>query len=68
MERYAARWKRDGGKRAGPVRNQRMAALGANVCLAFPCPGSRGTQSAVAAAQKHGILTYVTTEAEGIFW
>lgn len=68
VERHAARWKRDGGNRAGPVRNQRMAALGADVCLAFPRPGSRGTQSAIAAAQKHGILTYVTTEAEGIFW
>lgn len=68
VERHAARWAWDGGRRAGPVRNQRMAALGADVCLAFPRPGSRGTQSAIAAAQKNDIPTFVTTEAEGVAW
>lgn len=43
------------GKAAGPIRNEEMAALGADLCIAFgPTPGS-GTQDMVDRARKHGI-------------
>lgn len=41
-ERHVAQWKRYGDG-AGPIRNSKMAKLGANICFAFPCPRSVGT-------------------------
>lgn len=43
------------GKKAGPLRNQAMVDLGADVCLAFPLAGSRGTRHCMSAAEKAGI-------------
>lgn len=43
------------GSIAGPYRNQQMVDLGANVCLAFPLPGSRGTWDCVRRAEAAGI-------------
>ena len=43
------------GKAAGPMRNQEMVDLGADVCLAFPEPDSRGTWDCVARADSAGI-------------
>ncbi|AGR46478.1 hypothetical protein ODIN_64 [Mycobacterium phage Odin] len=43
------------GKAAGPIRNQLMVDLGADVCLAFPLGVSRGTRHCMAAAEKAGI-------------
>lgn len=54
VEAHPARWE-ELGKKAGPVRNQEMAALGADVCLAFPLPGSRGTLHCMQEAAKVGI-------------
>lgn len=43
------------GKKAGPLRNQAMVDLGADVCLAFPMPSSRGTFDCMARARAAGI-------------
>jgi len=42
-------------KGAGPKRNQEMADLGADLCLAFPLKDSRGTWDMVRRAKKKGI-------------
>lgn len=43
------------GRKAGPVRNQQMVDLGADLCLAFPLGKSRGTRGCMAAARRAGI-------------
>lgn len=56
IERYPADWEKHG-KRAGPIRNQEMVDLGADVCLAFFKNGAvnRGTSDCVRRAEKAGI-------------
>ena len=56
-EPHPADWGR--GLRAGPERNARMVAAGADVVLAFPLPGSRGTWSCVRLALKAGLVVRV---------
>ena len=52
--------KRDSqGRILGPARNARMVALGADVCLAFPGPGSRGTMDCIRKAKAAGIPTMI---------
>lgn len=53
-ERHPADWSNEG-KGAGPKRNARMVALGADVCLAFPLGESRGTRGCMELARKAGI-------------
>jgi hypothetical protein len=48
-----------GGRAAGPVRNTLMVGLGADMCLAFPGPGSRGTWDCVRKAVDADIPTRV---------
>ena len=43
------------GRRAGPLRNQRMVDLGADACHAFPLADSRGTWDCVRRAEAAGI-------------
>jgi hypothetical protein len=43
------------GKAAGPIRNREMAQAGADLCLAFPLGGSRGTWNCVNECKKAGI-------------
>lgn len=43
------------GKKAGPLRNQEMVGLGADLCLAFPDSNSRGTWDCVRRARAAGI-------------
>jgi hypothetical protein len=43
------------GKKAGPLRNQKMVDLGADICLAFPAKNSRGTLDCMMRARKAGI-------------
>lgn len=46
------------GRALGPQRNQRMVDLGADVCLAFPLLGSRGTYDCMRRARDAGIPVY----------
>lgn len=43
----------------GPIRNSHMVSLGANLCLAFPLPGSVGTWDCVRKANAAGIRVIV---------
>ena len=52
VEAHPAQWTRDGNA-AGPKRNEMLAKLGADLCIAFP--GGRGTADMVRRAEKHGI-------------
>lgn len=54
VERHPADWDRHG-KAAGPIRNQEMVDLRADICLAFPLPDSRGTRHCMEAARRAGI-------------
>lgn len=55
VEEHRADWSL--GRRGGPIRNQHMVDLGANVCLAFyqPGAGNSGTQDCVRRALVAGI-------------
>lgn len=53
-EPHPADWERHG-KSAGPIRNQQMVDLGADVCLAFPLGRSPGTRHCMKAAERAGI-------------
>lgn len=54
IEAHPADWERHG-KSAGPIRNEHMASLGADLCLAFWDGRSRGTADMVDRAERHGI-------------
>lgn len=58
VERHPADWDKYG-KAAGPRRNQEMVDLGADVCLAFPLPDSRGTWDAIKRAMAADITTII---------
>ena len=53
------------GRVLGPERNARMVSLGAEVCLAFPLPGSRGTRNCMRLAREAGIPVKVFTPGGG---
>ena len=53
-ERHPADWKRYG-KVAGPMRNQKMVSLGADIVLAFPKGASRGTRDCIERAVIGGL-------------
>jgi hypothetical protein len=57
-EGHPAEWDRLG-RRAGPVRNAHMVSLGADVCLAFPAKGSRGTWDCLQRAVDAGIPSHL---------
>lgn len=50
------------GPKAGPLRNQEMVDLGADICLAFPTGGSRGTWDCVRRARAAGIPVEIHEE------
>lgn len=56
-EAHPADWSM--GKKAGPLRNQSMVDLGADVCLAFPAENSRGTWDCIRRAMAAGIETKI---------
>jgi hypothetical protein len=51
---YPADWQTHG-RAAGPMRNALMVKGGADLVLAFPLPGGRGTQGTIALALQAGI-------------
>ncbi len=51
---HPANWK-EHGRAAGPIRNQQMVNLGADLCLAFPLGASRGTRDCMRRAEGAGI-------------
>lgn len=53
-EGWPAQWTAHG-RAAGPARNEHMVSLGADFCLAFPAPGSRGTWDCLMKAAEAGI-------------
>lgn len=59
-EAFRADWST--GRRAGPIRNQRMVEAGADVVLAFPLPDGRGTQDCMRRARLAGIPVKVWGE------
>lgn len=52
--KYHAHWEQFG-KRAGPIRNEKMVKAGADLVLAFPLPGGKGTQHTIELARQAGI-------------
>lgn len=54
VEAHPADWK-NLGRAAGPVRNEEMVQAGADRCLAFPLPDSRGTFDCMKRADRAGI-------------
>lgn len=58
IEACPAQWQRLG-RGAGPIRNQAMCDLGADVALAFPIGSSRGTRDCVQKARAAGIPVVV---------
>ena len=61
IEPHPADWTTHG-KRAGPIRNQAMVDLGADICLAFPTASSVGTWDCVRRANRAGIRVIVVPE------
>jgi hypothetical protein len=60
VEPHPADWNRYG-RKAGPIRNQQMVDLGADVCLAFPLSDSRGTYDCMTRAKAAGIPVVTPT-------
>lgn len=61
-ERHPAEWHRYG-TAAGPIRNAKMVAAGADICLAFVRGGSRGASLTARLASEAGIpLLYWTDD------
>lgn len=60
-EAHPADWDRYG-KRAGLIRNEEMAALGADLCIAFWDGQSTGTVHMMDAARKHGIPVEIVSK------
>lgn len=58
LETYPAQWD-VWGKKAGPMRNGRMIADGADMVIGFWRNGSRGTGGCLTMAQEEGIPTHV---------
>lgn len=58
LEEFPADWLKYG-RAAGPIRNQHMVSLGADMCVAFLRDNSQGTQHTVDRARAAGIPTFV---------
>lgn len=56
LEEHPADWERHG-RAAGPIRNRQMVEAGADRCVAFLLPHSRGTKHCTDLAEEAGIPT-----------
>lgn len=56
-EPHRANWSM--GKKAGPIRNSQMVAMGADACVAFPLEHSKGTWDCALKARDRGIPVFV---------
>jgi hypothetical protein len=65
VEQYPADWDTYG-RAAGPIRNAQMVEKGADVCLAFPMTGSRGTIDCMRRAKIARIPVIVRTPAMAV--
>lgn len=63
VEQHPANW-RTHGRAAGPIRNQAMADLGADACLAFVRGNSPGTTGMIRIAERAGIPVQVVDYAD----
>ena len=63
-EEHPADW-RTHGSAAGPIRNSKMAELGADECIAFWDGKSRGTLDMIQKAVRHGIQVRVIAPRSG---
>jgi len=61
VERHPADWNTHG-RAAGPIRNAHMVHLGADICLAFPRPDSKGTWDCIRKAVSAGIPVRIFPE------
>lgn len=61
VEPHPADWNRHG-KRAGLIRNEEMAELGADLCIAFWDGSSTGTAHMIEEARRHGIPVEIVVE------
>lgn len=57
VDPFPADWERYG-RGAGPRRNSAMVGVGADLCIGFPGPDSKGTWDCLEKATKAGIETY----------
>lgn len=67
VEIYPADWDRHG-RAAGTMRNRVMVERGAEVCLAFPLRGSRGTWDCVRRARAARIEVVIRGPLQGRLW
>lgn len=61
VESHPADWKKYG-RAAGPIRNNYMVSLGAQLVLAFPLGASPGTRGCIRTAEQAGIPVRIITE------
>lgn len=61
VEVHEANWD-EFGKAAGHIRNDEMAKLGADVCVAFPLGESKGTRGMMKLCKKYGITLIDASE------
>jgi hypothetical protein len=64
VEVHHADWQKHG-KAAGPIRNQAMVDLGADLTVAYPQKGGRGTQDCIERSVRAGIPTIVYDASTG---
>lgn len=64
VEVHPAHWQKHG-RSAGVIRNQEMVNRGANLLVAYPLPGGRGTQDCIERGVKAGIPTLVYNASTG---
>jgi hypothetical protein len=64
IARFPARWKKDGRKAAGPIRNSRMLEIAQpTMCFAYPLQGGSGTQDMMRKCLAAGVIVMTPDKA-----